>query len=70
MLWHVVNTLVVARGSHQLHCTINSAGRGPPGGLHSRKMPLEGASRGEAKYKALGGGGGGGDYGCAQATGR
>ncbi|XP_055430657.1 uncharacterized protein C6orf132 homolog [Bubalus kerabau] len=49
---------------------VNSAGRGPPGGLHSRKMPLEGAPRGEAKYKALGGGGGGGDYGCAQATGR
>ncbi|XP_024839607.1 uncharacterized protein C6orf132 homolog [Bos taurus] len=47
---------------------VNSAGRGPPGGLHSRKVSLE-APRGEAKYKALGGGGGG-DYGCTQATGR
>ncbi|KAM9739553.1 uncharacterized protein C6orf132 homolog [Dama dama] len=49
---------------------VNSAGRGPPGGLHSRKMSLEGAPRGETKYKALGGGGGGGggDYGCAPAT--
>lgn len=43
---------------------VNSAGRGPPGGLHSRKVSLE-APRGEAKYKALGG-----DYRCTQATGR
>ncbi|XP_055262268.1 uncharacterized protein C6orf132 homolog isoform X2 [Moschus berezovskii] len=48
---------------------VNSAGHGPAGGLHSRKMSLEGAPRGEAKYKALGGGGGGGG-GCAPATGR
>ncbi|XP_010861548.1 PREDICTED: LOW QUALITY PROTEIN: uncharacterized protein C6orf132 homolog [Bison bison bison] len=46
----------------------SSAGRGPPGGLHSRKVSLEGAPRGEAKYKLSAGGGG--DYGCTQATGR
>uniref|UniRef100_A0A452G2W7 Chromosome 6 open reading frame 132 n=1 Tax=Capra hircus TaxID=9925 RepID=A0A452G2W7_CAPHI len=44
---------------------VNSAGRGPPGGLHLRNMSLEGAARGEAKYKARGGGG---DYGCSPAT--
>uniref|UniRef100_A0AC11D1U3 Chromosome 6 open reading frame 132 n=1 Tax=Ovis aries TaxID=9940 RepID=A0AC11D1U3_SHEEP len=46
---------------------VNSAGRGPPGGLHLRNMSLEGAARGEAKYKARSGGG---DYGCSPATGR
>lgn len=35
---------------------VNSAGRAPPGGLHALKMSLEGAARGEAKYKAPGGG--------------
>ncbi|XP_023977661.1 uncharacterized protein C6orf132 homolog [Physeter macrocephalus] len=53
---------------------VNSTGRAPPAGLQARKMPLEGAHRGEAKYKAPGGGGGGGgggncgDCGCAPAT--
>ncbi|XP_008567152.1 PREDICTED: uncharacterized protein C6orf132 homolog [Galeopterus variegatus] len=47
---------------------VNSAGRAPPGGLHARRLSLEGAARGagEAKYKAPGGG----DYGFAPATGR
>ncbi|XP_058410374.1 uncharacterized protein C6orf132 homolog [Diceros bicornis minor] len=44
---------------------VGSAGRAPPGGLHARKPCLEGAARGEAKYK-----GPGGDYGFAPATGR
>ncbi|XP_057555067.1 uncharacterized protein C6orf132 homolog [Hippopotamus amphibius kiboko] len=43
---------------------VNSAGRAPPGGLHPRKVSLEGAPRGEAKYKAPG------DCGCALAPGR
>ncbi|XP_047413403.1 uncharacterized protein C6orf132 homolog isoform X2 [Sciurus carolinensis] len=53
---------------------VNSAGRAPPGGLHARRLSLEGAARGagEAKYKAPGGGGSGGgtDYGFVPATGR
>ncbi|XP_036725247.1 uncharacterized protein C6orf132 homolog isoform X1 [Balaenoptera musculus] len=48
---------------------VNSTGRAPPAGLHVRKMSLEGAPRGEAKYKApCGGGGNCGDCGCAPAT--
>ncbi|XP_059877257.1 uncharacterized protein C6orf132 homolog [Delphinus delphis] len=43
---------------------VNSTGRAPPAGLHARNMPLEGGPRGEAKYKAPGGG----DCGCAPAT--
>ncbi|KAB1261243.1 uncharacterized protein Cadr_000021855, partial [Camelus dromedarius] len=44
---------------------VTSAGRTPLGGLHPRNMSLEGAVRGEAKFKAPGG-----DCGCAPATGR
>ncbi|XP_070440721.1 uncharacterized protein C6orf132 homolog [Equus przewalskii] len=44
---------------------VGSAGRAPPGGLHARKPSLEGAARGEAKFKAPGG-----DCGCASAPGR
>ncbi|XP_024621832.1 uncharacterized protein C6orf132 homolog [Neophocaena asiaeorientalis asiaeorientalis] len=43
---------------------VNSTGRAPLAGLHARNMPLEGGPRGEAKYKAPGGG----DCGCAPAT--
>nr|XP_003923047.3 uncharacterized protein C6orf132 homolog [Saimiri boliviensis boliviensis] len=47
---------------------VNSAGRAPPGGLHARKLSLEGPSRGaaEAKHKAPSGA----DYGFAPAAGR
>lgn len=54
---------------------VNSAGRAAPGGLHARRLSLEG-SRGsaEVKYKTPGGGGGGsggkaGDYGFIPAKG-
>ncbi|XP_032265975.1 LOW QUALITY PROTEIN: uncharacterized protein C6orf132 homolog [Phoca vitulina] len=44
---------------------VNSAGRALPGGLHARRLSMEGAARGEAKFKAPGG-----DYGFAPAAGR
>ncbi|NP_663464.2 uncharacterized protein C6orf132 homolog [Mus musculus] len=53
---------------------VNSAGRAAPGGLHARRLSLEGA-RGatEVKFKAPGGGGGSsskaGDYGFVPAKG-
>lgn len=40
---------------------VHSAGRAAPGGLHARRMSLEGAARGEAKFKASTNGGR--DYG-------
>ncbi|XP_052601492.1 uncharacterized protein C6orf132 homolog [Peromyscus californicus insignis] len=54
---------------------VNSAGRGAPGGLHARRLSLEGArGAAEVKYKAPGGGAGGGsskagDYGFVPAKG-
>ncbi|XP_053457935.1 uncharacterized protein C6orf132 homolog [Nycticebus coucang] len=47
---------------------VNSASRTPPGGLHARRLSLEGAARGagDAKHKAPGGA----DYGFAPAVGR
>ncbi|OBS65647.1 hypothetical protein A6R68_05808 [Neotoma lepida] len=53
---------------------VNSAGRGAPGGLHARRLSLEGArGAAEVKYKAPGGGGGSGsktgDYGFVPAKG-
>ncbi|KAM7135234.1 uncharacterized protein C6orf132 homolog [Molossus nigricans] len=44
---------------------VNSAGRAAPGGLRGRRTSLEGAPRGEAKYKAPGG-----DHALGSATGR
>lgn len=44
---------------------VNSAGRALPGGLHARRLSMEGAARGEAKFKAPSG-----DYGFAPAAGR
>ncbi|XP_045354160.1 uncharacterized protein C6orf132 homolog [Leopardus geoffroyi] len=44
---------------------VNSAGRAPPGGLHAPRLSMEGAARGEAKFKAPGG-----DYGFSPAAGR
>ncbi|XP_045861655.1 uncharacterized protein C6orf132 homolog [Meles meles] len=44
---------------------VNSAGRALPGGLHARRLSMEGAARGEAKFKTPGG-----DYGFAPATSR
>ncbi|XP_026363234.2 uncharacterized protein C6orf132 homolog [Ursus arctos] len=44
---------------------VNSAGRALPGGLHARRLSMEGAARGEAKFKAPGG-----DYGFTPAAGR
>ncbi|XP_075835262.1 uncharacterized protein C6orf132 homolog [Microtus pennsylvanicus] len=54
---------------------VNSGGRVAPGGLHARRLSLEGArGSAEAKYKTPGGGGGGsggkaGDYGFIPAKG-
>lgn len=54
---------------------VNSAGRAAPGGLHARRLSLEGArGSAEVKYKTPGGGGGGsggkaGDYGFIPAKG-
>lgn len=54
---------------------VNSAGRAAPGGLHARRLSLEGArGAAEVKYKTPGGGGGGsggkaGDYGFIPAKG-
>ncbi|KAG8511945.1 hypothetical protein J0S82_011075 [Galemys pyrenaicus] len=45
---------------------VNSAGRAPPGGLHARRLSLEGAARGDAKYKASGGN----DYAFGPSNGR
>eukprot|EP00069_Balaena_mysticetus_P000025 bmy_00085T0 len=62
-----------APGGPEMRRVNSTTGRAPPAGLHARKMSLEGAPRGEAKYKAPGGGGGGGggncgDCGCTPAT--
>ncbi|XP_052049466.1 uncharacterized protein C6orf132 homolog [Apodemus sylvaticus] len=53
---------------------VNSGGRAAPGGLHARRLSLEGArGAAEVKYKAPGGGGGSGsktgDYGFVPAKG-
>lgn len=53
---------------------VNSSGRAAPGGLHARRLSLEGARAAtEVKYKAPGGGGGSGnkagDYGFVPAKG-
>lgn len=54
---------------------VNSAGRAAPGGLHARRLSLEGVrGSAEVKYKTPGGGGGGsggkaGDYGFIPAKG-
>lgn len=48
---------------------VNSAGRAPPGGLRARRMSLEGATRGDAKYPAPGKAPGG-DHVLAAAAGR
>ncbi|XP_004673534.1 PREDICTED: uncharacterized protein C6orf132 homolog [Condylura cristata] len=45
---------------------VNSAGRAAPGGLHARRLSLEGGARGEAKYKASGGS----DYAFGPSNGR
>ncbi|XP_008821489.1 uncharacterized protein C6orf132 homolog [Nannospalax galili] len=50
---------------------VNSAGRAPPGGLHGRRLSLEGCARGaaETKYQApVGGGGAGGGCGSGGGT--
>ncbi|XP_025781820.1 uncharacterized protein C6orf132 homolog [Puma concolor] len=44
---------------------VNSAGRAPTGGLHAPRLSMEGAARGEAKFKAPGR-----DYGFSPAAGR
>ncbi|XP_032195842.1 uncharacterized protein C6orf132 homolog isoform X2 [Mustela erminea] len=44
---------------------VNSAGRALPGGLHARRLSMEGAARGEAKFKAPGG-----DFGFTPVAGR
>nr|XP_051711649.1 uncharacterized protein C6orf132 homolog isoform X7 [Oryctolagus cuniculus] len=51
---------------------VNSAGRAPPGGLHTPRPAPEGAPRGIAEARPRGGSGGGssGDYGFAPAAGR
>lgn len=53
---------------------VNSGGRVAPGGLHARRLSLEGArGAAEVKYKTPGGGGGSGsktgDYGFVPAKG-